>query len=183
MLSWGSQGSLPRAYRRCSSAHVSGMICIRPMAPFGDLAHTSPALSTSMTARIPRTGTSKRREAFSTKSANGSLVAYLAVGSAGRVSATAAALLTVTATSKSTTARRLLPNKCKRAAVLAPVQSKAASRRLFGRPGPPLRATVAQSLVGTEEWCGTWPNRGMADRIPNARTITPPRSRREGHGQ
>lgn len=134
--------------------HVSGMICISPMAPFGDLARTSPALSTPMTVRIQRSGTPKRREACSTKSANGSPVAYLAGGFAGCGSATAGTLLTVSAASNGTTASRLLSNKRKRAAVLAPVQGKAASRRPFGRPGPLLCASALQALVGT------WGNRG-----------------------
>jgi hypothetical protein len=72
---------------------------------------------------------------------------------------TAVALLTVSATNNGTTARRLLSNKRECAAVLAPVQGKAASRRPSGRPGPTLRATPAQSLVGTEEWCSAGPNK------------------------
>lgn len=52
------------------SAQVSGMICINPIAPFGDLARTSPALSTVMTARIQCAGTPKRREASSIRFAN-----------------------------------------------------------------------------------------------------------------
>ncbi|CUU16845.1 hypothetical protein CDS [Bradyrhizobium sp.] len=41
----------------------------------------------------------------------------------------------------------------KHATVLATAQGKAASRRPFGRPGLPLRATALQFSVGTEEWC------------------------------
>ena len=60
------------------SAQVSGMICINPIAPFDDLACTSPALSTVMTARIQCAGTPKRREASSMKFANDPAVRALA---------------------------------------------------------------------------------------------------------
>jgi hypothetical protein len=110
------------------------------------------------------------------KSAKGLLVRELAVRATDRVSAPAQKSLTISTKNNSTVTQTLFPNERKRAAVLAPVQGKAASRRPFGRPGPPLRATAAQLLVGTEEWCSTWPNRGMADRVPNTRTLNPPKS-------
>jgi hypothetical protein len=159
------------------------MICMRPIAPFDDLARTSPALSTLKTERIHCTGTPKRREASSMKSAKGSLVRELAVCAADRASAAAEKSHTVSTKINGTTTRTLLTNERKHAIVLAPVQGKAASRRPFGRPGPPLRATAARLLVGTEEWCRTRSNRGMADRIPNTRTISPPRSTQGSLGQ
>src|SRR5579885_1953887 len=39
------------------------MICMRPIAPFGEMARTSPKLSACMTARIQAAGMPKRREA------------------------------------------------------------------------------------------------------------------------
>src|ERR1700730_6711690 len=50
------------------------MICIKPMAPLGDRARTSPRLSARMTARIQDDGTKNRRDASATKPANGSAV-------------------------------------------------------------------------------------------------------------
>ena len=41
-------------------AHVSGMICIRPMAPLGEIARTSPKLSARITARIQVAGMPNR---------------------------------------------------------------------------------------------------------------------------
>ena len=61
-------------YRMRRSAHVSGMICISPMAPLGDLARTSPGAFDVYDGAYPCSGTAKRREASSMKSANGSLV-------------------------------------------------------------------------------------------------------------
>src|SRR3982074_1937592 len=67
MLSCASYGSAPRPWRDRSSAQVSGMICIKPMAPLGDRARGSPRLSTRMTARIQDGGIENRREASATK--------------------------------------------------------------------------------------------------------------------
>jgi len=46
-----------------SADQVSGMICIRPIAPLGEMARASPALSAAMTACIHAAGTPKRRAA------------------------------------------------------------------------------------------------------------------------
>jgi hypothetical protein len=48
------------------------MICIRPIAPLGDRARTSPKLSTCITARIHDTGMLKRCDASATMAAIGS---------------------------------------------------------------------------------------------------------------
>ena len=53
-------------------AHVSGMICIRPIAPLGDTARTSPPLSTCITARIHDAGMPDRSAASVTDAAKGS---------------------------------------------------------------------------------------------------------------
>jgi hypothetical protein len=45
------------------SAKVSGMTCIKPIAPADDTAAGFPALSTRITARIQAWGTPKRRDA------------------------------------------------------------------------------------------------------------------------
>ena len=49
---------------------TSGMICIRPMAPLGDRARTSPKLSTCMTARIHDAGMPNRCDASATMAAD-----------------------------------------------------------------------------------------------------------------
>lgn len=46
------------------------MICINPIAPFGDLARTSPTLSRRITELTQRTGTANRREASTMKGAS-----------------------------------------------------------------------------------------------------------------
>lgn len=45
------------------------MICIKPIAPFGDIACTSPKLSARITARIHVVGMPKRCEASATNAA------------------------------------------------------------------------------------------------------------------
>src|SRR5260221_14294815 len=98
------------------------MICMRPIAPFDDLARTSPALSTLKTERIHCTGTLKRREASSMKSAKGSLVRELPVCAADRVSAAAERSHTVSTKNNGTTTQAILPSERKHAVVLAAVQ-------------------------------------------------------------
>jgi opine dehydrogenase len=61
---------LPMRERR--APHAAGMICIRPMAPLGDRARTSPKLSTCTTTRIHDAGMPKRRKASAMTAAIGS---------------------------------------------------------------------------------------------------------------
>lgn len=76
-------------------------------------------------------------------------------------------------------------NKRKRAAVPAPVQGEAASRRPFGRPGPPLprngRAVVGRD--GRRNRCSTRSNRGIATRNSIPAPLNPPRSTPAARGQ
>ena len=58
------------------------MICIRPMAPFGEMARTSPKLSACITARIHAAGMPKRCEASATKAANRVRAAAITTGRA-----------------------------------------------------------------------------------------------------
>src|SRR5882672_671701 len=126
------------------------MICINPIAPFDDLARTSPALSTVMTARIQRSGTSKRREASSIRATNDPAGRALAGCPVDALPARAALTGTIANTNTITTVQAAVPKRRKHAAVPAPVQGKAVSRRACGRPGPPLRAAALRVLVGTE---------------------------------
>ena len=73
MLSRGSRGSIPNSYRTLNSTQVRGMICIGPRAPFGDMARSSPALSSCMTARIQCAGIANRRDASAIKIAKDSI--------------------------------------------------------------------------------------------------------------
>lgn len=118
------------------SAQVSGMICINPIAPFGDRARTSPALSTVITARIQCAGMAKRREASSMRFANDPARRALAGCTVDAVSACAAFTSTIANENTITTVQAAVPKQLKHATVLAPVQGKAASRRPCGRPGP-----------------------------------------------
>ena len=58
---------MPNPCRTLSSTQVRGMICIRPRAPLGDMARSSPPLSTCMTARIQCAGIANRRDASAIK--------------------------------------------------------------------------------------------------------------------
>jgi hypothetical protein len=110
------------------------MICINPIAPFGDLARTSPALSTVITARIQCTGTAKRREASSIRFANDPAGRALAGCPADALSACAAFTGTIANDNTITTVQAAVPKRRKHATVLAPVQGKAASRRPMRPP-------------------------------------------------
>ncbi|MET3840371.1 hypothetical protein ABIE49_002449 [Bradyrhizobium sp. OAE829] len=117
------------------------------------------------------------------KSAKGSLVWELAIRATDLVSAAAEKSHAVSTNTIDARTPTLLLNERKHGVVLAPVQGKVAARRPFGRPEPPLRATIVQSLVGTEEWCIIRPNKGTAEQIPTMRMVTPPKSTLAAHGQ
>src|SRR5574338_462897 len=59
------------------------MICIRPIAPLGEIARTSPKLSACMTARIHAAGMPKRREASATTASNRVATATRVMGRPG----------------------------------------------------------------------------------------------------
>src|SRR6202012_6206441 len=133
------------------SAHVCGMICISPIAPFCDRARIPPALSTRITDRIQCSGTAKRLEASVIKVAKGSTGRPFARCAVDDARAAYAASLTNIGNAKIATMHAIAPRDRKAAIVLSAVQGEALSRRPNGCPGPPLRAMAVVDMVGTEE--------------------------------
>src|SRR5579872_2874068 len=88
------------------------MICMSPIAPLGETACASPALSARITARIHDAGTPKRREASAMKAAKGSVAGVPASGvvtGAGSALATPSASTmndVITATTQAATVMR-----------------------------------------------------------------------------
>ncbi len=162
MLSRGSKGSIPNPYRTLSSTQVRGMICISPRAPFGDMARSSPPLSSCMTVQIQCSGIAKRRDASVTKAARDSTRNAREERDPGAVDLTPA-IASDSDTIVRRTPERQAANQRSRepAIVLTAVQGEAQLRRPRGRPGPPLRTTAAAKVVGTEEWCCVRSDRGM----------------------
>jgi hypothetical protein len=68
-------GSVPRPQRTRRRGQVSGMICIRPMAPLGEIARISPQLSARATTPIQVAEIPNRCAALATKPAKRSAVA------------------------------------------------------------------------------------------------------------
>jgi hypothetical protein len=103
------------------------MSCIRPIAPFGEIARRSPWLSERKTARIQATGIPKRCAASVTKALNGSVAACTRVAAICACAGGAGAMSEITPTtiSSATRAHARLPLRRKRAIVLAAVKGKA----------------------------------------------------------
>src|SRR5229473_8434914 len=132
MLSCGSLGLRPSRYRRRNPAQVSGMICISPIAPFGDTAFAWPRLSTRITARIQLSGMPNRCDASAISAAKGSAGLTVAIGAdCACADAAQTALIeppvTVTAIAVMIAfqPRTPPPNGRERAIVLASVKGKA----------------------------------------------------------
>ncbi|WP_347338969.1 hypothetical protein [Bradyrhizobium frederickii] len=104
-----------------------------------------------MTEPIQFTGTAKRSEASSTKAANWFLVFVTVRTAAALLSATAAPCGTGQMSSSEARTQTRAHNWAKHAVVPAPVQGNASPRRVFGRPGPPLRAAASRTLIEVEE--------------------------------
>ena len=110
------------------------MICIRPVAPFRDLARDFSSLSTRITARIQCSGTAKRLDASVTNAAKGweDLPPARCVGGDARPAC--AALLDNIDAARTITMHSIVPRDRKAAIVLAAVKGDALMRRPDGRP-------------------------------------------------
>jgi len=153
------------------------MICIGPRAPFGDMACSSPPLSSCMTERIQCAGTANRLDASAIKVAKDSTRGTREERCPGAVDSTPANVSDGNTIVRRPPERHAATRRSRKPAiVLADVQGKAHLRRPRGRPGPPLRAATVRALVRTEEWCCIRSNRGMAAFSGRMITITPPGS-------
>jgi hypothetical protein len=114
-----------------------------------------------MTARIQCSGTPTRFDASATNAAKGRTDKSFCRRVADDSCAACAAPFDNIEAAKIMTMHSVVPRDRKAAIVLATVEGDALARRPDGRPsdrcpragsGPPLRATAAQILAGTEEW-------------------------------
>src|SRR3954451_10842444 len=127
------------------------MICINPMAPFGDRACDLSWLSTCITARIHCSGTLKRLDASVTKAAKGSTDKSLARCLADNARSACAEALSSIDDAKIARTHAIAPRDRKAAIVRTAVKVEALTRQPDGGPsdrcpracsGSPLRATA-----------------------------------------